>query len=580
MNGSPPQGSSGPSQTPRQQQQSLERRTLAKSMNLQNVYQTSTDERKAMLANEINDNISNIRKLQLRYNENPYDNGEFIDFSNCNELINKYESKDKLLRAFFYHLSENDADSHGSVDLNVNRFKPVFNLRERIDAYNTAVDTNTHITNTPIRFDKDTKIKDAAQNYVIPDNYSGGDEHVAYDIEKVYEETLDKIEASSNPNGQFYTLGSGADNSPGQLFLQYMVYSIQKLEDINSTVGYIAPDGVIYLVKLDENNNISEYFQPSSWSGTAALEWTAGKTDEMNTSFEYYVNEGSQQRKMNEITTYIQANQAEAAQIREEQEIVQPQLVTTSTGEVRNIEQVRNQNEESNIDKKLTVSQIRERINILNRQDKQNPSRLLAMLEMVGLSREFIIGALAADTDVANNELELSLMAVMSAAFTVIFRKGSLPSFITSSSESNNDSQIQYETPNAIKAPSPEVISPRDAKPTQDSIHGNRRTEYLIRDELNISAQQAVYLAPGTEMVVQTGTEVNFYNNIEGKIEQRISNQFIKRTTVDGRGDVIKLTKPALLLRDSLKQPLKKSISFTGHVYYSDKQNFKNFNFN
>ena len=577
MNGSPSQG---PTQTPKEQQEPLERRTLAESIDLQNVYQTSTDERKAMLANEINKNISNIRKLQLRYNENPYDNGDFIDFSNCDELITKYGSKENLLRAFFYHLSENDADSHGSVDLNVNRFKPVFNLRERIDAYNTAVDTNTHITNTPIRFDKDTDINAAAdENYVIPDNYSGGDEHVAYDIEKVHEETLEKIEASTNPNGQFYTLGNGGENSPGQLFLQYMVYSIQKLEDINSTVGYIAPDGVIYLVKLDDNNNISEYFQPSSWSGTAALEWTAGETDEMNTSFEYYVNEGSQQRKMNEITTYIQANQAEAAQIREEQEIVQPQLVTTSTGEVRNIEQVRNQNEESNIDKKLTVSQIRERINILNRQDKQNPSRLLAMLEMVGLSREFIIGALAADTEVANNELELSLMAVMSAAFTVIFRKGSLPSFITSSNESNNDSQIQYETPNAQVSQSPEVLTLGNTK-TQDSIHSKKRTEYQIKDDLNISAQQAVYLAPGTEMVVQKGVEVNFFNNIEGKREQRISNQFIKRTNVDDRGDVIKLTKPALLLRDSLEQPLNKSISFTGHVYYSEKQNFKNFNFN
>jgi len=544
----------------------------------------ATQELKNLQRSEIDKHTQSIRKERLKYKHDVYESDEFFDLSGCEAYIRAYGGKEELIRAYFYYSWYNDSDRVEITYTNIGSGK--FKLIDHINIYNgSVIDKNKEFfnvhqqgfTNKPAQEAYYNNNKTTIHEFTIKDPIDvgqSGSNDVLFDLETVYDETIAKIQNVANiPNGRFIQLGSSQDEN--SYFIKFLTHTLQKSKTIKNVIAYIAPDNDRYLLKLDDQGEISEQWECERDD----ISWSTTIDSSIKNNFNTYLKEGSTDEKVREIKQYIQENQLEAQKAKSEQEIKQPELVTSEDGNVIAYQEETLQGNKAS-KRKLTASQIKERVEILNRKDKENPSKLLAMLEMMGLNKAFIIGAIAANTDIANNDLDISIMAVMGAAFTVIFRKSSLPSFITGSSESNSNSALQYERPNAQQAITPENIS-RGGQTTQDKIHKRQYTQYNITDKklIDIATKEAIYLAPGTTMTVQADQEVTLYNNIEGKKDQKLSKSHIKSETTK-QGKQITVNKPALLLRDSIKQPLEKNITFKGHIYYSQKNTFKNFNFN
>ena len=557
----------------------------------------TTSDAQALLPSQIQEITRKVRVDNLLYRENPYENDAFFDLSGCENYISAYGGKENLIRTFLYYNWTFDTDSDDGLTLAMFRGETKFNLLQGIIRYNAEAQTENEsmLSSTSVPgVGPNEKIelppssyfnskRDSIANFTIRDTgdaVQAGNQNIGFDLEDIYNETVGDLEIGNTDGGQFISLNS----EHGARFLEYLVLSLQSLDDIHRIVPFINHDGVKHLVKLGDDGEIVGVHEFNSYFTISDIEW-GQPNDTIKQAYETHLTRGSRHEKVIDIQRYITDNNSEAQAQRSRQELEQPEYTLNEDGEVQvRTEQGTSQNassQESQAPRAFTTSQIRERITILNRLDKQNPSRILSALSFLGMRRDLLIGAMAMDTQVPNNELEISLTRALAAAFTVILRRSTLPSFLTDGASSSNEGSNQAViAPETRMASRPEVLS-LNTNDNQNRIHRKRKTNFQIPESgITLAANQAIYLAPGTQVTIQKDSTMQFFTTVNGGEGNRLGDTHIQSADTED-GTVLTVQKPCLILRESIEDgTIAHNVKITGHAQYSLKEKFTNFNFN
>ena len=588
MNGNPRQR---PSSQPRSARQDI----IQNARELSTEYKNARGEVRQKMQTRINTVTKQVRKEKLRYNENPYETGDFFNFDGCERYIDNYGGREELIRAFVYFLYYNDTDRN---EIETAAWIQGIGVLQAITTYNNDADAenNEYLEVDAEKFplnpqsskfyrDNENDIKTFKIKDVWDLGLTTGSNTFEVGTEELVEQLIDPVVVPpNNEDGTFFNIQQGPiKGNPHNGFLKFVVYSLLETEEISKIIGYIAPNGDKYLLKINTDGTPIEKYE----IGEATIKFEPIEDDDgIIENFNVHLDIGSQDEKAQEISDYLQAvesPQSQSQETQEEQEpLIQSEPITNAEGERvlvnPNLVEDQSHTEQEN-GSNLTAARILERRGILKEQEKRNPSKLLALLSNIGISKELILGALAADKDVPDNKLEISVFAVVSAIVTITFNKSSLPSVISGSEESSASHTGVIPAVDDTPSTTVETLSLLRVIRTQEDLHNDQRTKYIIDSPFKVKRNEAIYMSQNTEITMQKGVEINIYNNIEGKENQKLTSSDIE-ITEDNTGKKIKLKKPGFILHDSLQEPLKTNMSFMGHVAYSLKTKFQNYKTN
>ena len=506
MNGIPSQSpGSKPSESPK-------RDFLRQVIETQRRYTTGTDELKRSLQKDINLHVETIRYENLIYSEDPYKSGAFFNLQNVDKAIIQTAGGElTFLRKLINYLNNNDTDKDQSI-LNIDQWlNHEFSIDDFIQTFNSDAQSQSWYEPSIEKFSGTESTGDKP----VVDNYWDSWNSLNFDFDDVYTNTIEKDtnQFRPGPDGLFIGLGDPRASE----YLRFMVYSLQSTEDIQSTILYIAPDSTQYLIKFnDKRKPIQEWAihrDSISWSDI---------DEDAQKNYEKYITRGTQQEKAAEIGQYLNKHQLEVQEVQKENLLTQPEAELVQ-GEERLISESSTESldeqTESTSTQNFTPAQIQERIRILNEMIEKNPSKLLNILNWFGIKQELVIGALAMDKSVPTHELKISITRVISAGFTALFFKKSLPSFITGEKNSNADSGLAVEPPNSHEATSQTKLTPTNYPQLQNDLHRQLRSEYIVEDDIKLKPTDAIYLAPNTEINMAKNENIKLFSDIDAKNE-------------------------------------------------------------
>ena len=534
--------------------------------------QASTDELKDQLQTRIDAVTASIRTENLRYSVDPYDDVSRFNFSNVDPHLLKHK-KIGLLRALYYHLNEEGVDS------NIKITKTDYHETKPIAAFIDLINRQARIDSKTLF---NAQYIDQHHNKTLQDNWVDGSQ-VEYDLDELHKFTIKDINHSRTSPG-FHPITININGN--QPYLDFLIYSFTSLDTINNTVIYIDSDKEVYFVYLDESGMPVKMITDDRADNTFRLSNEHGDdvSDAIRNEFIAQINQGTQESKAAEIANYLNMQDTQRQSVESESEsesdLTQPQVITNASGErvlVDPNEVEDNQEDVNQKTTKLTSARIVERIGILKRKEKENPSKLLAILSGIGISKHLILGALAADNNVDDDDLKISVLKVMSAIITITFSKSSLPSVITSGNSETTQNTGPIPEVNEDRERTVEILKFLPSAMSQVDLHRQLATTYNIDYTKKIKGNEAIYLSQNTEITLAKNEEITIFNNLDGGNGNMLSDNDLSVQETDS-DKKIKLNKPGFLLTQSLENgELRPNVSFFGHVRYSRKEKFQNF---